>query len=91
MLLIDILWPLNRRLAALAAAIVFCGSVGSFLEPRLLGTGDFEQASEWLQRALESETGWPYAAAMLMLMLLLAGLPLFVVLLAKHRGREIKL
>jgi ABC-type spermidine/putrescine transport system permease subunit I len=90
-LLIDILWPLNRRLAALAAAIVFCGSVGSFLEPRLLGTGDFEQASEWLQRALESEAGWPYAAAMLMLMLLLAGLPLFVVLLAKHRGREIKL
>ncbi len=90
-LLRRILWPLNRRLTALAAALVFCGSIGSFLEPRLLGTGDFEQASEWLQRAFESETGWPYAASMLMLMLFLASLPLFLVLLPKRRGQEIKL
>ena len=82
------LWPLNRRLVAVTLAFVCCGSVGSFLEPRLLGSGDFEQASEWLQRALESETGWPYAAVMLLLMLLLACLPLFVVLPTRRRGQE---
>lgn len=87
-LLRRMLWPLNRRLAIVILAIVYCGSVGSFLEPRLLGSGDFEQASEWLQRALESETGWPYAAVMLLLMLLLACLPLFVVLPAWRRGQE---
>ncbi|MBK8158304.1 MAG: ABC transporter permease subunit [Rhodospirillaceae bacterium] len=90
-LLQQILWPPNRRLFTFTATVLFCGSVGSFLEPRLLGTGGFEQASEWLQRALESDTGWPYAAVMLLLMLLLACLPLFVVALAKRRGQEIRL
>jgi putative spermidine/putrescine transport system permease protein len=86
-----ILWPLNHRLAALMAAIVFCGSIGSFLEPRLLGNGDFQQASEWLQRALESETGWPYAAGMLLLMLIVAILPLLLVLGTQRRGQRIAL
>nr|WP_298686053.1 ABC transporter permease subunit [uncultured Dongia sp.] len=84
-LLRRILWPLNRRLVLFTAAIVFCGSIGNFLEPRLLGSGDFQQATEWLQRALESETGWPYAAVMLLLMFGLAILPLLVMLLARHR------
>ena len=83
-----ILWPLNRRVAAISTAALFSGSIGSFLEPRLLGTGQFEQASEWLQRALESETGWPYAAAMLLVMLALAALPLFLVFAAAARRRR---
>lgn len=87
-LLHRILWPLCRRAAALSTALVFSGAIGSFLEPRLLGTGEFEQASEWLQRALESETGWPYAAAMLVLMLALATLPL--ILLAIHDRRKVR-
>lgn len=87
-LLRRILWPLNRQLTTFTAAIVFCGSIGSFLEPRLLGSGEFEQATEWLQRALESETGWPYAAVMLLLMLLFALLPLILVLAVRHVGRR---
>jgi len=83
-LLWRILWPLNRSLVLFTAAIVFCGSIGNFLEPRLLGSGDFQQATEWLQRALESETGWPYAAVMLSLMFGLAMLPLLVMLLARR-------
>lgn len=83
-LLRRIFWPLNRRLAALTAAIVFCGSLGNFLEPRLLGSGDYEQATEWLQRALESETGWPYAAVMVLLMLFIAILPLALILAVKR-------
>lgn len=89
-LLLRILWPLNRRLTAFTAALVFCGSIGSFLEPRLLGSGAFEQATEWLQRALESETGWPYAAVMLLLMLLFAVLPLILVLTVNRRGQGIE-
>lgn len=80
-----ILWPLCRRAAAFSTALVFSGAIGSFLEPRLLGTGEFEQASEWLQRALESETGWPYAAAMLILMLAIAALPLVTLMLLHQR------
>jgi ABC-type spermidine/putrescine transport system permease subunit I len=80
-----IVWPLCRPAAAFSAAITFSGAIGSFLEPRLLGTGEFEQASEWLQRALESETGWPYAAAMLILMLVLATTPLVVLAVLKQR------
>lgn len=87
-LLRRILVPLNSRLLAFTAAIVFCGSVGSFLEPRLLGSGDFQQATEWLQRALESETGWPYAAVMLLLILLIAVLPLMLVGILKQRMRK---
>lgn len=87
-LLVRVLWPLCRRASALSAALVFSGAIGSFLEPRLLGTGEFEQASEWLQRALESETGWPYAAAMLILMLALAAAPL--VLLAVSDRRKVR-
>ncbi|WP_374655661.1 ABC transporter permease subunit [Dongia sp.] len=86
-LLHRIVWPLSRRTVALTVTLVFCGSIGSFLEPRLLGTGEFEQASEWLQRALESETGWPYAASMLLLMLLLASLPLALALFLIQRRR----
>lgn len=87
-LLSRILWPLCRRAAALSAAISFSGAIGSFLEPRLLGTGEFEQASEWLQRALESETGWPYAAAMLILMLTCAAGPLILLgVLERRRAR----
>ncbi|MDY0873030.1 ABC transporter permease subunit [Dongia rigui] len=86
-LLTRILWPLCRSAAALSAAITFSGAIGSFLEPRLLGTGEFEQASEWLQRALESETGWPYAAAMLILLLAFAAAPL--VLLAVLNQRKV--
>jgi ABC-type spermidine/putrescine transport system permease subunit I len=85
-LLHRILWPLCCRAVFFSAALVFSGAIGSFLEPRLLGTGEFEQASEWLQRALESETGWPYAAAMLILMLVIAGLPL--VALTLHHQRK---
>ncbi|MBI2256435.1 MAG: ABC transporter permease subunit [Proteobacteria bacterium] len=84
-LLRRILWPLCHRAVALSAVLVFSGAIGSFLEPRLLGTGEFEQASEWLQRALESETGWPYAAAMLILMLVLAALPLVALTLLHQR------
>jgi len=84
-LLCRILWPLCHRGVALSAALVFSGAIGSFLEPRLLGTGEFEQASEWLQRALESETGWPYAAAMLILMLAIAALPLVALTLFHQR------
>jgi ABC-type spermidine/putrescine transport system permease subunit I len=84
-----VLWPLSRRAFAFSAALVFSGAIGSFLEPRLLGTGEFEQASEWLQRALESETGWPYAAAMLIFMLVIAGLPLVTLtLLHQRRARR---
>ncbi|WP_374311565.1 ABC transporter permease [Dongia sp.] len=87
-LLRRLLWPLCRPAAFLTTAIVFCGSVGSFLEPRLLGTGEFQQASEWLQRALESETGWPYAAAMLLLMLICATIPLFLFVAAAGRRQK---
>ena len=88
-LLRRLLWPLCRRVALLTIAIVFCGSIGSFLEPRLLGTGEFQQASEWLQRALESETGWPYAAAMLLLMLICATLPLILLVAAAGRRHKV--
>lgn len=88
-LLWRLLWPLCRPAALLTTAIIFCGSVGSFLEPRLLGTGEFQQASEWLQRALESETGWPYAAAMLLLMLICATLPLIVFVATAGRRRKV--
>jgi ABC-type spermidine/putrescine transport system permease subunit I len=84
-LLRRILWPLNRRLVFFTVAIVFCGSIGNFLEPRLLGSGDLQQATEWLQRALESETGWPYAAVMLLQMFGLAILPLLVMLLVRRK------
>lgn len=87
-LLWRILLPLNIHLLAFTAATVFCGSVGSFLEPRLLGSGDFQQATEWLQRALESETGWPYAAVMLLLLLLISVLPLTLVAVLKRRARQ---
>lgn len=84
-LLRRILVPLNCRLLAFTVTIVFCGSIGSFLEPRLLGSGDFQQATEWLQRALESETGWPYAAVMLILLLLIAILPMGALLIWGRR------
>jgi putative spermidine/putrescine transport system permease protein len=84
-LLSRVLWPLCRPAVALSAALAFSGAIGSFLEPRLLGTGEFEQASEWLQRALESETGWPYAAAMLLLMLALAATPLVLLVAIERR------
>jgi putative spermidine/putrescine transport system permease protein len=84
-LLTRILWPLCRPAAALSAALTFSGAIGSFLEPRLLGTGEFEQATEWLQRALESETGWPYAAAMLILMLAFAAAPLVLLAVLEQR------
>ena len=74
--------PLAHPVAALPPGR---GTFGSFLEPRLLGTGEFEQASEWLQRALESETGWPYAAAMLILMLALAAVPLVLLVVFDRR------
>ncbi len=80
-----ILWPLCWRAVALSTALVFSGAVGSFLEPRLLGTERLDQASEWLQRALESETGWPYAAAMLLIMLTLAALPLLLLSIFDQR------
>ncbi len=78
-LLFRLLLPMSDHFVLGAAAIAFCGAVGSFLEPRLLGTGEFQQISEWLQRALESETGWPYAAAMLLVMLLVSALPLVTI------------
>lgn len=80
-----ILLPPNWLVAALAASVTFCGSLGSFLEPRLLGTADDQQASEWLQRALETETGWPYASAMLLLMLVLGVLPFLGLLASRAR------
>jgi spermidine/putrescine transport system permease protein len=88
-LLRRLFWPLCRPGALLTIAIVFCGSIGSFLEPRLLGTGEYQQASEWLQRALESETGWPYAAAMLLLMLICATLPLILFVATAGRRRKV--
>ena len=88
-LLRRLFWPLCRPAALLTIAIVFCGSIGSFLEPRLLGTGEYQQASEWLQRALESETGWPYAAAMLLLMLICATLPLILFVATAGRRRKV--
>lgn len=84
-LLWRILLPLNAYVLAFTAAFVFCGSIGSFLEPRLLGSGDFQQATEWLQRALESETGWPYAAVMLLLILLIAMLPMAVLTIVNRQ------
>ncbi|WP_374385292.1 ABC transporter permease subunit [Dongia sp.] len=84
-LLRRILLPQSWFVAGFAAAVTFCGSLGSFLEPRLLGTVDDQQASEWLQRALESETGWPYAATMLLLMLVLSVLPLLGLLFLRAR------
>ncbi len=89
-LLRRLLWPLCRPAALLTSTIVFCGSIGSFLEPRLLGTGEFQQASEWLQRALESETGWPYAAAMLLLMLICATIPLILFVATASRRRKVE-
>jgi len=84
-----ILWPLCWRAVALSTALVFSGAVGSFLEPRLLGTERFDQASEWLQRALESETGWPYAAAMLLMILTLAALPLLLLSISAQRQAKL--
>lgn len=80
-----ILLPPSWLVAGLAASVTFCGSLGSFLEPRLLGTADDQQASEWLQRALETETGWPYASAMLLLMLILSVLPFLGLLVLRSR------
>lgn len=76
--------PLNLHAILFSLAAVFAGSIGSFLEPRLLGFGNLQQASEWIQRALESETGWPYAAVMLALMLALGALP--VLASTKYKG-----
>lgn len=80
-----ILWPRNRGWFAFSASLVFCGSVGSFLEPRLLGSSLFEQATEWLQRAMEREVGWPYASAMLIALLAVAVMPPILIL---RRGRK---
>lgn len=84
-LLRRILWPQSQPWSSLVLAIVFCGATGNFLEPRLLGSGMFEQATEWLQRAMESEVGWPYASTMLILLLLAATLPLLLLVLSARR------
>jgi ABC-type spermidine/putrescine transport system permease subunit I len=81
----SVLWPESRRWVLLAASLVFCGATGGFLEPRLLGSGHFEQATEWLQRAMESEVGWPYASSMLLLLLALSLLPAILLLNARWR------
>lgn len=81
----DILWPGCRGSLGFVALLVFCGASGAFLEPRLLGSPQFEQATEWLQRAMESENGWPYASVMLLLLLLAATLPVCVLAVARHR------
>ncbi|TDQ81002.1 ABC-type spermidine/putrescine transport system permease subunit I [Dongia mobilis] len=81
----QLIWPACRHRILLAGAVVFAGASGGFLEPRLLGSGSFEQATEWLQRAMESEIGWPYAAAMLLLLLVLALLPLGLLLASGWR------
>ena len=79
-----ILWPVSRPWLLLIGALVFCAAAGSFLEPRLLGSAQFEQATEWLQRAMESEIGWPYASVMLILLLSLAVLPSALILLSRR-------
>jgi ABC-type spermidine/putrescine transport system permease subunit I len=81
----QLVWPACRRRILLAGAIVFAGASGGFLEPRLLGSGRLEQATEWLQRAMESEVGWPYAATMLLLLMALALLPLALLMLPGRR------
>lgn len=75
-----LVWPARRPQFLISAAIILCGASGGFLEPRLLGSGGFEQATEWLQRAMESDIGWPYAAAMLLLLLAASLLPLLLLL-----------
>jgi spermidine/putrescine transport system permease protein len=79
-----ILWPASRPWLLLIGALVFCAAAGGFLEPRLLGSPQFEQATEWLQRAMESEIGWPYASVMLILLLGLAVLPSALILLSRR-------
>ena len=81
----NILWPGCRGGLGFVALLVFCGASGAFLEPRLLGSPQFEQATEWLQRAMESENGWPYASVMLLLLLLAATLPVCVLAVTRHR------
>lgn len=81
----DILWPACRARLGFVLLLVFCGASGAFLEPRLLGSPQFEQATEWLQRAMESENGWPYASVMLLLLLMAAVLPVCLLALARHR------
>lgn len=82
----DILWPACRVRLGLVFALAFCGAGGAFLEPRLLGRLDFEQATEWLQRAMESENGWPYASVMLLALLTAATIPAWLFALARRRG-----
>lgn len=81
-----ILWPSSLHWLLLIGALVFCAAAGSFLEPRLLGSAQFEQATEWLQRAMESEIGWPYASVMLIMLLGIALLPASLIL-ASQRWR----
>lgn len=80
-----VLWHASRRWVLLIAGLVFCSATGGFLEPRLLGGGQFEQATEWLQRAMESEIGWPYASTMLLLLLVLSLLPSVLLLKAMRQ------
>jgi spermidine/putrescine transport system permease protein len=75
-----ILWPRYRTWSTLSAGLIFCGATGGFLEPRLLGSSIFEQATEWLQRAMEQEIGWPYASAMLLALLAAAIFPALLLL-----------
>lgn len=81
-----ILWPRSRRWFAFSASLIFCGAVGGFLEPRLLGSSLFEQATEWLQRAMEREVGWPYASTMLLALLIVAVVPPLLMLGGRRRA-----
>lgn len=81
-----ILWPNFCHATTWSIALVFSGATGSFLERRLLGGARFQQASDWIQNTLESEAGWPYAAAMLLMILALATLPIFLLAFFNQRS-----